>query len=62
MFPEHLNGVLVEDGIGSLAALRVDQEGGGKTKGLSLLGLGTVLDLHKPHTHKRRGTKTEIIV
>ena len=53
---EHLSGALVENGIGSLVALRVDQIGGGKAKRFSFLGLGAVLDLHKAH---RRGTEPE---
>lgn len=62
VLPKHLNSVLVEDGIGGLGALWVDQEGGGKAKGLSLLWLGTVLDLHKAHTYRMRRTGTEFTV
>lgn len=54
---KRLNGALVEYGIGSLVALRVDQEGRWEAERLSLFGLGAVMDLH--NTQERGGYCTQ---
>ena len=54
---KHLSEALVEYSIGSLVALRVDQEGGWEAERLSLFGLGAVMNLH--NTQERGGHCTQ---